>query len=83
MEHKGIEYSVRRTPGNGRPWGWRAHISPPKTGRAASHIYAIIAAKNAITIWCKQNPTLCAPHPAQPIDLGATDPTVGGAELIA
>jgi len=71
-EHKGIEYTVKRV-GGPRPWTWLAYTSPQLSGAARSQISAMMGAKDAISAWCKANPTLCAPHVAQPIDLGSTD----------
>jgi len=71
MQHRGIDYAVKR---NFDHWIWIVHTPQPMTGKAKNQIRAMLRAKSAIDKWCKEHPMLCAPHAAQPIDLGLTDP---------
>ncbi len=59
MEHKGVRYQIRARPGKNK-WSWTVYldVAKSKSGETSGpRQRAVIAARAAIDLWLRQNPS--------------------------
>jgi hypothetical protein len=66
MQHRGIEYEIKVAITRDT-WTWVVHLPKPRRGESRSQISAMLQAKRAIDVWCRNNPADCNPKALRPM----------------